>query len=133
MDSSGRSMEGSSSYSVFDEVESEKEANSGDNTDEITTVASGAATVASSEGSSSSAPSTDGTSSLIPKELQIDSLSKLQKSILLKNGIPLETKGTSLITTSQNLSSKKVMTDLKPPDMAYPGADGIPPCPDVSR
>ena len=25
------------------------------------------------------------------------------------------------------------MTDLKPPDMAYPGADGIPPCPDVSE
>ena len=69
------------------------------------TVASGMTTAetvttnASSSGSSSS--SLSGNETLLEKQRRIVSLAQLQEAVLVKNGIPLETKTTSVITSSQ--------------------------------
>lgn len=117
-----------SGHSVLAKVETEGTENGDGTGDDTSTVVSGLTTLASETSSS-----VEGVAETIPKELQINTLAKLQRSILAKNGIHLETKGTSLITSSQNLSSKKVMVDLRAADMSYPGTEGIPPCPEMAE
>ena len=68
----------------------------------------------------------------LSKEQRIISLAQLQESVLMKNNIPLETRTTSVITSSQAFSTQRVMVNFRPPTMdnKFLNKEEMPACPE---